>query len=121
MMLENLFAQAGQSRIFLQMCLLGLAAGLLGDLTGSLGREHPILGAAGDMLVALGTAMGALGVLIAGGSGLRWYAALGLTLGAVLYHAGLRQVGRGAAGLARKFFRQAGNRPGHDESISNRA
>lgn len=90
MMLENLFAQAGQSRVFLQMCLLGLAAGLGSDLSRGLERIHPLLGWLGDAALTAGVGLGVLIVLITGSSGLRLYALLGLAVGAALYHAGLR-------------------------------
>lgn len=94
MMLENLFAQAGQSRMFLQMCLLGLLAGLGSDMSRGLGRIHPMLGWLGDAALALGIALGVLIALIAGGSGMRLYALLGLAVGAALYHAGLRSAAK---------------------------
>ena len=119
MMLENLFAQAAQSRTFLLMCLLGLAAGLLSDLSKGLGRLHPLLGWLGDALLALVIAAGVLGALIAGQSGLRLYAALGLVIGAALYHTGVQPVIGWMARGAQKFFPQAGNTQSDDESIRN--
>lgn len=119
MMLENLFAQASQSRTFLMVCLLGMLAGALSDLSKGLGRLHPLLGWLGDALSALIIAVGVLGALLMGQSGMRLYVALGLVTGAALYHAGLRPVIAWLARRIQKFFPQAGNRRGGDESIRN--
>lgn len=110
MMLENLFAQAAQSRTFLMVCLLGLLAGALGDLAKGMGRLHPLLGWLGDALLAFGIALGVLGALLFGESGMRLYVALGLVIGAALYHAGLRPVLGWLAGRMQKLC-AAGRKP----------
>lgn len=105
MILEKLFAQAGQSRVFLLMVLGGLAEGLLLHLSGALGRKSRPAGMLGDALALTLGALWLLGVLLRYGGGLRLYALLGLALGALGWSALAR-----AAAWRQKFSR-TGRKP----------
>ncbi|MGN1020805.1 MAG: hypothetical protein ACI4O7_10625 [Aristaeellaceae bacterium] len=107
MMLENLFAQAGQEQAFLWLTAGGFVLGLLTQLSGALGRMSRAAGLLGDGLAALAAGVMALGVLIRFGGGLRAYGLLGLLIGLLLYWAGVSRLigalGRAAAGLIRRM------------------
>lgn len=106
MMLENLFAQAGQEQAFLWLTAGGFGLGLLMQLSGALRRFSRVAGLMGDVLTALATGTLLLWVLVRFGGGLRAYGLLGLLMGMLLYWAGAsRLVGALGAGVARLWRR----------------
>ena len=117
MILENLFAQAAQGETFLRMCLTGVMLGCMLHLCSAVRRRSAWLGAACEVLSVLLCAAAALVIMLRSGSGLRLYALLGLTLGAVLYQSGWRPVIDFLQVCLRKVFRPAGKRPPRGESM----
>ena len=106
MMLENLFAQAGQEQAFLWLTAGGFGLGLLMQLSGALRRLGRVAGLMGDALTALAAGTLPLWVLVRFGGGLRAYGLLGLLMGLLLYFAGAsRLVGSLEAGVARLWRR----------------
>ena len=106
MMLENLFAQAGQEQAFLWLTAGGFGLGLLMQLSGALRRVGRVAGLMGDALTALAAGTLLLWVLVRFGGGLRAYGLLGLLMGLLLYFAGAsRLVGALGAGVARLWRR----------------
>lgn len=106
MMLENLFAQAGQEQAFLWLTAGGFGLGLLMQLSGALRRLGRVAGLMGDALTALAAGTMLLWVLVRFGGGLRAYGLLGLLMGLLLYFAGAsRLVGALGAGVARLWRR----------------
>lgn len=106
MMLENLFAQAGQEQAFLWLTAGGFGLGLLMQLSGALRRVSRVAGLMGDALTALVAGTLLLWVLVRFGGGLRAYGLLGLLMGLLLYFAGAsRLVGALGAGVARLWRR----------------
>ena len=106
MMLENLFAQAGQEQTFLYLTAGGFALGLLMQLSGALRRLSRPAGLAGDAFTALAAGALALWVLTRFGGGLHAYGLLGLLIGLLLYYAGVsRLVSALGAGFARLWRR----------------
>ena len=106
MMLENLFAQAGQEQAFLWLTAGGFGLGLLMQLSGALRRLGRVAGLMGDALTALAAGTLPLWVLVRFGGGLRAYGLLGLLTGLLLYFAGAsRLVGALGAGVARLWRR----------------
>ena len=107
MMLENLFAQAGQEQTFLYLTAGGFALGLLMQLSGALRRVGRVAGLMGDVFTALAAGTLLLWVLVRFGGGLRAYGLLGLLLGLLLYYAGASRLvsalGAGVARLWRKM------------------
>ena len=71
MMLENLFAQAGQEQAFLWLTAGGFGLGLLMQLSGALRRLGRVAGLMGDALTALAAGTLPLWVLVRFGGGLR--------------------------------------------------
>ena len=102
MMLENLFAQAGQEQAFLWLTAGGFGLGLLMQLSGALRRLGRVAGLMGDALTALAAGTLPLWVLVRFGGGLRAYGLLGLLLGLLLYWAG---AGRLVAALGKAIAR----------------
>lgn len=106
MMLENLFAQAGQEQAFLWLTAGGFGLGLLMQLSGALRRFSRVAGLMGDVLTALAAGTMLLWVLVRFGGGLRAYGLLGLLMGLLLYWAGAsRLVSVLGAGVARLWRR----------------
>ena len=106
MMMENLFAQAGQEQAFLWLTAGGFGLGLLMQLSGELRRLGRVAGLMGDALTALAAGTLPLWVLVRFGGGLRAYGLLGLLMGLLLYFAGAsRLVGALGAGVARLWRR----------------
>ena len=106
MMLENLFAQAGQEQAFLWLTAGGFGLGLLMQLSGALRRVGRAVGLMGDVLTALAVGVLLLWVLTRYGGGLRGYGLLGLLIGLLLYWAGAsRLVSTLGAGVARLWRR----------------
>ena len=106
MMLENLFAQAGQEQAFLWLTAGGFGLGLLMQLSGALRRVGRVAGLMGDVFTALAAGTLLLWVLVRFGGGLRAYGLLGLLLGLLLYYAGAsRLVSALGAGVARLWRR----------------
>ena len=106
MMLENLFAQAGQEQAFLWLAAGGFGLGLLMQLSGALRRVGRAVGLMGDVLTALAVGVLLLWVLTRYGGGLRAYGLLGLLIGLLLYWAGAsRLVSALGAGVARLWRR----------------
>lgn len=106
MMLENLFAQAGQEQAFLWLTAGGFGLGLLMQLSGALRRVGRVAGLMGDVLTALAAGTMLLWVLVRFGGGLRAYGLLGLLMGLLLYWAGAsRLVSVLGAGVARLWRR----------------
>ena len=107
MMLENLFAQAGQEQAFLWLTAGGFGLGLLMQLSGALRRVGRVAGLMGDVFTALAAGTLLLWVLVRFGGGLRAYGLLGLLLGLLLYYAGASRLvsalGAGVARLWRKM------------------
>ena len=107
MMLENLFAQAGQEQAFLWLAAEGFGLGLLMQLSGALRRVGRVAGLMGDVFTALAAGTLLLWVLVRFGGGLRAYGLLGLLLGLLLYYAGASRLvsalGAGVARLWRKM------------------
>ncbi len=102
MMLENLFAQAGQEQAFLYLTAGGFGLGLLMQLSGAARRLSRAAGLAGDVFTALAAGALLLWVLVRFGGGLRAYGLLGLLIGLLLYFAGAgRLVGALGKALAR--------------------
>lgn len=106
MMLESLFAHAAQEQTFLVMMASGLALGCALQLSGALRRKWKTLGFLWDGLFALFALILALMVMLRFGSGLRAYALLGITLGMLLYHAGVSRVVTSVARLTGRFFQK---------------
>lgn len=106
MMLENLFAHAAQEQTFLAMMACGLALGGALQCSGALRHRWKALGFLWDGLFALLALILALMVMLRFGSGLRAYALLGVTLGMLLYHAGVSRVVSAAARLMGRFFQK---------------
>ena len=102
MMLENLFAQAGQEQTFLYLTAGGFALGLLMQLSGALRRLSRPAGLAGDAFTALAAGALALWVLTRFGGGLRAYGLRGVLIGLLLYWAG---AGRLVAALGKAIAR----------------
>lgn len=118
MMLEALFAQQQQEKVFLALLVLGLLLGLMLHL-GTLLHRHPILRGLWDGLsAAVGSGM-LLTVLMVFRSGLRAYAILGLLIGGLLYAAGFSGMVQGILRLLKKMCRKvrakAGKAPPDDE------
>lgn len=111
MTLEVLFARQGQSRAFLQLCCLGMAAGMLLHLSVGVHRRSRLLGAVLDVLGCLLMAAAAALVLMRSGIGIRLYGVLGLVIGILLYVAGMMQVLRLAARLIHRKSDAAPKRP----------
>ena len=106
MMLENLFAQAGQEQAFLWLTAGGFGLGLLMQLSGALRRVGRVAGLMGDVFTVLAVGTLLLWVLVRFGGGLRAYGLLGLLMGLLLYFAGAsRLVGALGAGVARLWRR----------------
>lgn len=106
MMLENLFAQAGQEQAFLWLTAGGFGLGLLMQLSGALRRVGRVAGLMGDVFTALAAGTLLLCVLVRFGGGLRAYGLLGLLIGLLLYWAGAsRLVSALGAGVARLWRR----------------
>lgn len=106
MMLENLFAQAGQEQAFLWLTAGGFGLGLLMQLSGALRCVGRAVGLMGDVLTALAVGALLLWVLTRYGGGLRAYGLLGLLIGLLLYWAGAsRLVSALGAGVARLWRR----------------
>ena len=106
MMLENLFAQAGQEQAFLWLTAGGFGLGLLMQLSGALRRVGRVAGLMGDVFTVLEVGTLLLWVLVRFGGGLRAYGLLGLLLGLLLYYAGAsRLVSALGAGVARLWRR----------------
>ena len=106
MMLENLFAQAGQEQAFLWLTAGGFGLGLLMQLSGALRRVGRVAGLMGDVFTVLAVGTLLLWVLVRFGGGLRAYGLLGLLLGLLLYYAGAsRLVSALGAGVARLWRR----------------
>ena len=106
MMLENLFAQAGQEQAFLWLTAGGFGLGLLMQLSGALRGVGRAVGLMGDVLTALAVGVLLLWVLTRYGGGLRAYGLLGLLIGLLLYWAGAsRLVSALGAGVARLWRR----------------
>ena len=102
MMLENLFAQAGQEQAFLWLAAGGFGLGLLMQLSGALRRLGCVAGLLSDVFTALAAGTLLWWVLTRFGGGLRAYGLLGLLLGLLLYYAGAsRLVSALGAGVAR--------------------
>lgn len=108
MMLESLFAHAAQEQTFLAMMACGLALGGALQCSGALRRRWKALGFLWDGLFALLALVLALMVMLRFGSGLRAYALLGVTLGMLLYHAGVSRAISAAARLMGRFFQKWG-------------
>ena len=106
MMLENLFAQAGQEQAFLWLTAGGFGLGLLMQLSGALRRVGRVAGLMGDVFTVLAVGTLLLWVLVRFGGWLRAYGLLGLLLGLLLYYAGAsRLVSALGAGVARLWRR----------------
>ena len=107
MMLENLFAQAGQEQAFLWLTAGGFGLGLLMQLSGALRRLGRVAGLLSDVFTALAAGTLLWWVLTRFGGGLRAYGLLGLLLGLLLYYAGASRLvsalGAGVARLWRKM------------------
>ena len=109
-MMEQLFAQQGQGRVFLAMLLGGLVVAGLAHGATLARRTFPLLAVAGDLLVALALLAVLLCPVLYMETPLRLYGLLGVVLGAALYAAGvmpvtealLRRVKKCLPGLAQK-------------------
>lgn len=118
MTLEALFARQQQARTFLLLCGAGLIAGALLHVSRPLHRKNRALGDAWDALSVIALFALIAAAMLRSQSGLRLYAALGLTVGLTLYFFGLRQV---FAWLGRLLFQrkkaanQAGDSQGNGE------
>lgn len=118
MTLEVLFAQQNQCSAFLQLCVLGLAAGMLLHASVAVHRRRRIIGSVLDVVCCMGVAVLAALVMLRSGSGVRLYGLLGLVIGMLLYAAGVmqavrwlsRMVTRGKAAIDSKHAdRQSGD------------
>lgn len=115
MMLEDLFTHAAQGQTFLVMMAGGFALGGALQLSEALRRRWKALEFLWDGLFALLALILTLMVMLRFGSGLRAYALLGVTLGMLLYHAGVSRAVSAAARLAGRFFQKYGKSAGPKE------
>lgn len=119
MMLETLFARAGQTQAFLSLAGCGFLFGALCHLFSPLRRTRPVPGAAADLFCCL-----LLGVLlwrdlIVFGDGVRLYGLLGLIAGALLYFSGLQPVVNAFLRLMRKLLKRLQSSAAPKEGFSS--
>lgn len=119
MMLETLFARAGQTQAFLSLAGFGFLFGALIHLCSPLRRARPVLGTVADL-----SCCALLGVmlwwdLLFFGDGVRLYGLLGLTLGALLYFSGLRPVVSAFLRLMRKLLKRLQSSAAPKEGFSS--
>lgn len=118
MMLETLFARAGQTQAFLCLAGCGFLLGALWHLCGLLHPAHPALGAAADLGCCALLGMMLWWDLLIFGDGVRLYGLLGLMLGALMYLAGLRPVVNACLRLMRKLLKRLQRSPAPKEGFS---
>lgn len=126
MMLESLFARAGQEQAFLYLTGCGFLFGMLLHLSGIVRRGRRILGAVCDAVAALALAGMLLMILLHFGGGVRAYGLLGLLIGLLLYYAGLSRLVEAVLGVLEKLLKRlqktqpqkAGIRAGDAEVIN---
>lgn len=107
MMLEVLFARAGQGVTFLRLMCGGVLLGAAMDGCFALRRRWPRLALLWEVTAALMLAGLMLPTLLLAGEGVRAYGLLGLALGVLLYSVGVRYLIRGVLSIFRKIsFRQ---------------
>lgn len=106
MMLENLFAQAGQEQAFLYLTASGFIFGAMLHLSSVVRRGKRLLGALCDALSALLLAGMLLMILLQFGGGVRAYGLLGLLIGLLLYYAGLSRLVESIFSLAAMLLKR---------------
>lgn len=89
MTLEVLFARQLQCQTFLRLCLIGLAAGMLLQLSRPIRRRGAVWGVLWDIACSTVLALAVAWVMLLSHAGVRLYGLLGLMLGLLLYAAGV--------------------------------
>lgn len=118
MMLEDLFARAGQTQAFLALMGCGFLLGALMHGSSMLRRRSRILGDGMDLGCCVLLAMMLLHLLHTLGSGMRAYGALGLCVGALLYAAILSRLVDAAAHAGGKLLKRLQKTTGTKEGFS---
>lgn len=90
-MLEVLFVHAEQGQTFLRMAVCGLIFGAALQLRTALRRRFRVMRGLWDLLPAAVLAGGSFAVMLESGEGVRLYGLLGLSIGLLLYLAGIWQ------------------------------